>query len=346
MRELWYVGPGRMEWRDRPEPALGTAEAALVRPVAVATCDLDALLITGRTPAEGPFPIGHEFVADVVEVGDGVRNLRPGDRASVPFQISCGQCHNCRLGRTGRCTAVPAGSAYGMGPLSDGLRWGGAVADLVVVPYADAMCVPLPAGLDPAAAAGLSDNLVDGWRTVAPHLTSGNEPRVLVFGTGSIGLYAAGIAVALGAEVSYVDPDERRCAIAERFGATVRQETPAPKYKSHPIVVHTTATVEGLRSALRSTSSGGVCTDTGVFFGDVALPLLDMYAKGVTFHTGRADARSAMPAALELIATGRLDVDLVVTARAPWDQAPHAWATHRDRLVLTRPAAGLLTQAR
>lgn len=327
-----------MEWRDVPEPRLESAEAALVRPLAVGTCDIDAAVIRGRIPLEGAFPVGHEFVAEVVEVGEAVAGVRPGDRVSVAFQISCGRCARCLAGLTGRCTAVPAGSAYGMGPLSSGLRWGGAVADLVAVPYADAMCLRLPDGLDPGALAGLSDNLVDGWRTVAPYLPGAaeDERRALVFGVGSVGLYAAGIAAALGAEVTYVDPDQARCAIAERLGAKVLHEPFAGRYQSHPIVVHTTGTEDGLRAALRSTASGGVLTDTGIFFQDVPLPLFEMYVKGVTLVTSRADASAAMPAALDLITTGRLDPSPVVTSRTSWDQALEAWTDHEGRLVITR----------
>ncbi|MER7480854.1 alcohol dehydrogenase catalytic domain-containing protein [Streptomyces sp. NPDC126510] len=340
MRALWYVRPGQLEWRESPEPQITDPAAAIVRPVAVATCDLDGWLVRGEIPVAGPFPVGHEFVAEVVEVGEAVTGIAPGDRVSVPFQISCGRCAPCRAGRTGRCRSVPAGSAYGMGPLSHGLQWGGAVADLVLVPYADDMCLPLPAGLDAAALAGLSDNLVDGWRTVAPYLGGPGETadaRVLVFGGGSGGLYAAGIAAALGAEVTYVDRAESRCAIAERLGARAICEPAGNKYPSHPIVVHTSQDQNTLRTALLSTSSAGVCTDTGIFFnGDVPLPLLEMYTKGVTFVTGRIDARAAMPAALDLITSGRLDPSPVVGETAPWGEAPVAWAEHTGRLVLTR----------
>lgn len=338
MRALWYVEPGRLEWRESPEPKISDPGAAIVRPVAVATCDLDGPIARGRIPAPGPFPVGHEFVADVVEVGGAVTGVAPGDRVCVPFQISCGECAPCRTGRTGRCRSVPAGSAYGMGPLSNGLRWGGAVADLVLVPYADGMCLPVPAEVDAAAMAGLSDNLVDAWRTVAPYLSDRrDDARVLVFGLSSIGLYAAGLAAALGAEVTYVDPAESRCAIAERLGARAICEPVGPKYPSHPVVVHTRMEEDTLRTALRCTASGGVCTDTGIFFsGDVSLPLFEMYVKGVTFVTGRVDARAAMPEVLDLITSGRLDPSPVVSEIASWDEAPDAWAEHTGRLALTR----------
>ena len=106
MEQLTYTAPDQLEWREAPEPKLDSDRAALVRPLAVATCDLDALIVRGLSPFQPPFPIGHECVAEVVEVGDGVRSLEPGRRVSVPFQISCGACGACpRARRCGACIA-------------------------------------------------------------------------------------------------------------------------------------------------------------------------------------------------------------------------------------------------
>jgi threonine dehydrogenase-like Zn-dependent dehydrogenase len=343
MRQLRYLEPGRVSWREIPEPTLTSPEAAVARPIAVGTCDLDGLIVRGETPAPGPFALGHEFVAEIVEVGAQVSTLSPGQRVTVPFQINCGSCANCRAGRTGRCTSVPIGSTFGLGPFGsdpDGSQWGGALADLVTVPFAEAMCLRLPAGADPVAMAGVSDNAVDGWRTVAPHLVEGgraeHDRRVLVFGVGSIGLYAAAFGVALGADVTYVDPSEPRCVVAERLGASVRCEPVADRYPSHPVVAHTSSTVPGLMSAIRSTEPDGVCTDTGLYFQPVELPLLQMYTKGITFVTGRVNARADMPGVLSLVESGAVDLTPIVTQTASWDDAPEAWAAHHGRLVVTR----------
>ena len=80
-----------MGGRD-PTPELSGGVDALVRPIAVATCDLDAAVVAGRAPLPGPFAFGHEFVADVLEIGESVTSVRAGDRVIVPFQVSCGTC--------------------------------------------------------------------------------------------------------------------------------------------------------------------------------------------------------------------------------------------------------------
>src|ERR1700684_4546542 len=200
MRQLVYAGAHELEWRGGPAPSLGSDRAALVRPIAVATCDLDALIVAGISPFPAPFPIGHECVAEVIDIGDAVTTIVPGQLVSVPFQISCGECAPCRRGRTGNCSSVPFMSTYGFGPSVE--RWGGFLSDLVCVPYADEMLVPVPAGLEPASVASASDNISDAWRAVAPQLAEAPGAPVLVVGgagPGSIGLYAVALALALGA---------------------------------------------------------------------------------------------------------------------------------------------------
>src|SRR5918997_6252348 len=106
MRELNFVEPGKLEWHEAPEPRLEGDGEALVRPVTVATCDLDKVIVRGLAGVQGPFPFGHEGVAEVLEVGDAVQGFAAGDLVSVPFQVACGECATCRRGHTGNCERV------------------------------------------------------------------------------------------------------------------------------------------------------------------------------------------------------------------------------------------------
>ena len=320
MQQLTYTAPRVLEWREAPAPGLSSDGAALVRPVAVATCDLDALIVEGVSPFPPPFPIGHECVAEVLDVGDAVSSLQPGQLVSVPFQISCGGCDACRGGRSSNCEGVAFMSSYGFGPAVD--QWGGFLSDVVCVPYAEHMLVPVPAGLDPVAVASASDNISDAWRTVAPALAEHPGADVLIVGgagPGSIGLYAAGLAVALGSQsVLYVDADASRRETAARLGAQTLAETPK-RVGPYPITVDASADPEGLGLALRSTAPDGVCTSAAIYFGEPpALPLLEMYTKGITFRTGRANAREAMPHVLHLAASGAIHPEFVTTSVVPW----------------------------
>ena len=334
MPQLVLTAPGTATWTEVPVPALSGAGDALVRPLAVATCDLDTVINAGRFPFALPYALGHEFAAEVVEVAPDVATVRPGDVVAVPFQISCGTCARCRHGLTSDCLSVPPRSMYGLGQV--GGDWGGAVTELVRVPFADAMLIALPPGVEPAAVASL-DNLPDAWRTVGPYLDGAKDPRVLVVGGLSIGLYAVAIARALGADVTYVDADADRLAVAERFGATVVEQHEAGRGLGRfPVTANTGATAEGLRLALAAVEPGGVCTDTGIFREDVALPLGAMYTTGVTFVTSRVAARRDIPAVLALVAAGRVDPGVVTAESAGWADAPAAWSGHRAKLVLTR----------
>ena len=198
---------------------------------------------------------------------------------------------------------------------------------LVRVPYAEQMLVPLPDGVDPAAAASVSDNIVDAWRTVAPYLAE--DPGRLGAGgggggPGSIGLYASAIAVAMGApRVVYVDTDERRLSIAREVGAEAVAGLPDERLGPFPITVDASADPAGLALAVGSTGLDGVCTSTGIYFtNDTPMPMFEAYVSGITFRTGRVHARPAMPAALELIAAGRFHPELVTTRRAAGRRHP------------------------
>jgi threonine dehydrogenase-like Zn-dependent dehydrogenase len=326
MQQLIYGDANQLDWREAAEPKLESDAAALVRPVAVATCDLDALIIAGESPFPPPFPIGHECVAEVLDAGERVGSFERGALVSVPFQISCGQCAPCKRGRTGNCASVGFMSSYGFGPAVE--RWGGFFADVVQVPYAEHMLVPLPDGLAPAAVASASDNISDAWRAVAPPLADEPGAPVLVVGgasSGSIGLYAVALALALGADsVTYVDADPSRRATADSLGAQTVAETP-PRLGPFPITVDASADPDGLALALRSTAPDGTCTSTAIYFGEQpSLPLLEMYTKCVTFKTGRAHVRPAIPHVLELAADGALAPERVTTRTVAWSDAADA----------------------
>src|ERR1700676_5608130 len=170
MRALLAAPGGRLRWREAPSPPAPGPDAAIVHPIAASTCDLDCPLALGATQLPLPLHLGHECVAEVLDVGERVETVKPGQRVIVPFQISWGSCPACRTGHTGSCVSVPPVSMYGFG-LAGG-HWGGAFSDRLAVPYADAMLVPRPAGIDPTAACGRADNVCDAYRHVAPHLPS------------------------------------------------------------------------------------------------------------------------------------------------------------------------------
>jgi threonine dehydrogenase-like Zn-dependent dehydrogenase len=319
MQQLNFIEAGKLEWREAPEPRLEADREAIVEPVAVATCDLDTLIVRGAVPLQGPFPFGHEGVARVVEVGDAVKDVVPGDLVSIPFQVSCGSCEQCRRGRSAHCQAVPRLSMYGLGALSGG-EFGGFLSDRVRVPFADHMLLALPKG-------------------VAPEV-------LIISAENSISLYAADIARALGAgRVDFVGGGRREHEIAERLGANVIEGDFPERLGPYPITVNASDSLAGLACALRSTGPDGVCTSIGIYFAPTTpMPLFEMYTKGIHFLTGRVHARETMAPALALVEQGLLRPEIVTSEVVRWDDAAEALGELNGKTVVRRdvvnPASG------
>ncbi|SFJ30025.1 alcohol dehydrogenase [Amycolatopsis sacchari] len=274
-----------------------------MRPV-TATCDLDRAVIAGLTPFDPVPSLGHECVAEIVELGPDVPGL-----AVVPWHVSCGSCENRRDGAPSRCAAVPRHAMFGL-PL--GGDWGGLFADLVRVPWAAANLVRVPAGVDPGAVASASDNLVDAYRSVLLGQRRLPGAPVLVFGGTSIGLWACAFAGALGGErVVYVDGDKRRRRIAA----------------GHP---------KGLSSALRATAPGGYCHSVGIYFADTRVPTGPMYLNAVTLTTGPPDVTPHLADVLALVSAGTVDPMPVFSDRCTFDALPEVLRDVPEKPLVTR----------
>lgn len=306
MRALFAGGGGPPHFRSIEVPRIESGIEAIVRPLTVALCDLDVPYIQAVLPTERPYAVGHEFTAEVVEVGDAVRTIKPGDRITVPFQISCGTCSRCRAARGLDCTTVDPLSTYGLEPFGGGAKWGGAIADLIKVPFADAMAMKLDPGIDLVAAAALSDNIADGYRSIAPHVRAGEG--VLVMGWASVGLYTVAFAKALAIPCTYVDTDEARLKVAERLGAKVVVAAPDGESLGEFAVTISTGPLPGaFQSAIRSTAPGGILQDSGIHFRGAEAPWVEMYKRGIRLFTSRANVRNDLPAILDLMRQGRFN---------------------------------------
>jgi threonine dehydrogenase-like Zn-dependent dehydrogenase len=374
MRQLMFIKTGTLTWREVAEPALNSPTDALVRPFIAARCDGDAIYLRHRArtllaagamlhfvddgflraesdPFAGPFAYGHECVAEVVSCGSEVQNFGVGDVVVVPWAVSCGGCIRCGAGLTTKCRAAVRGdnpvAAYGFGRAFG--DHGGMVSDLVRVPWADAMLVAVPAEMDPMSVASASDNLADAYRTVAAHLSERPGAPVLIVGGGakSIGLYAAGIAHALGSErVDYIDSSRTRLGMAERLGANAIERPRGARWfregrpllsDGYPITVDASSTTQGLQYALRAIAPGGACTGVGFYVRrGTPLPLWEMYLKSATLHIGVPNARAALPGLLKVLADGRFDPRIVTSLVASWGDAPEALLARTTKVVLRR----------
>src|ERR671918_544587 len=236
-RGVAYMGPGKVEVHDiafptfelQDGPGVNPANvgrklphAAILRIVATNICGSDQHMVRGRTTAPEGLILGHEITGEVIEVGRDVEFIKKGDLVSVPFNIACGRCENCKERKTGICLNVNPerpGSAYGYVDMGG---WVGGQAEYVLVPYADWNLLKFPdkdQAMDKILdLTMLSDIFPTGFHGA---YTAGVGPgsTVYVAGGGPVGLAAAHSAQFLGAAVVIVgDMIEERLKQAESFG--------------------------------------------------------------------------------------------------------------------------------
>lgn len=236
-RGVAYIEPGKVEVQniDFPELELKdgpgvhsdnvgrkTPHGAILRIVSTNICGSDQHMVRGRTTAPEGLILGHEITGEVIEAGPGVEFIKEGDLCSVPFNIACGRCQNCKEGHTGVCLNTNPdrpGSAYGYVDMGG---WVGGQANYVMVPYADWNLLKFP-DKDQAMEkildlTMLSDIFPTGYHgCVSAGVTSGST--VYIAGAGPIGLAAAHSAQFLGAGVVIVgDLIPERLEQARSFG--------------------------------------------------------------------------------------------------------------------------------
>ena len=234
-RGVAYIEPGKVEVRsidypklkmpaseDNPFGGKDAPHGVILKIVSTNICGSDQHMVRGRTTAPKGLILGHEITGEIIEKGNDVEMLNVGDLVTVPFNIACGRCRNCREGKTGICLTVnPArpGAAYGYVDMGG---WMGGQADYVMVPYADFNLIRFPKK-DQALAkirdlTLLSDIFPTGYHgAVTAGVTTGSV--VYVAGAGPVGLACAASCHLLGAAVVIVgDMIPERLAQAKSFG--------------------------------------------------------------------------------------------------------------------------------
>lgn len=228
-RGVAYVGPGTVEVQTIDFPKLELDEqnrkcehGVILKIVCTNICGSDQHMVRGRTTAPSGLILGHEITGEVIEAGRDVEFIKVGDLVSVPFNIACGRCRNCKEGKTGICLNVnPArpGAAYGYVDMGG---WIGGQAEYVLCPYADFNLLKFPdrdrAMEKIADLTCLSDIFPTGFHGA---YTAGVGPgsTVYIAGAGPVGLASAHSSQLLGAAVVIVgDRVPERLAQAQSFG--------------------------------------------------------------------------------------------------------------------------------
>ncbi|KIC67631.1 formaldehyde dehydrogenase, glutathione-independent [Pseudarthrobacter phenanthrenivorans] len=338
----------------------------ILKTVATNICGSDQHMVRGRTTAPPNLVLGHEITGEVVEVGRDVEFIKVGDLCSVPFNIACGRCRNCKERKTGICLNVNPdrpGSAYGYVDMGG---WVGGQANYVLVPYADWNLLKFP-DKDRAMEkildlAMLSDIFPTGFHG-AVTAGVGVGSTVYVAGAGPVGLAAATSAHLLGAAVVIVgDMNDGRLAQARSFGCeTVDLTQGDPKDQIEQILgvpevdcavdavgfearghgkgaQEAPATV--LNTLMDITAAGGALGIPGLYVtgdpggideaakkGSLSLSLGTGWAKSLSFTTGQCPVMKYNRQLMMAILNDRVNIAKNVNAKAiPLEEAPKGYA--------------------
>jgi threonine dehydrogenase-like Zn-dependent dehydrogenase len=355
MKAAVFVEPGRIEVVSKPIPDVGPNDA-LVRITTTTICGTDVHILKGEYPVAKGLTVGHEPVGVIEKLGRAVQGYKEGQRViagaicpnfnsyaaqdSVPSQdgsylISSGRCG---------CHGYKATAGWRFGNLIDGTQ-----AEYVLVPDAEGNLAPIPDGLTDEQVLMCPDIMSTGFKG-AENANIRIGDTVVVFAQGPIGLCATAGARLLGAStIIAVDGNDHRLGISKKLGADitlnfntcdvideVMRLTGGRGADSSIEALGTQATFE---SALRVLKPGGTLSSLGVYSSDLKIPL-------AAFDAGLGDhkintalcpgGKERMRRLMNIVASGRLDLGVMVTHSYPLDNIVAAYdlfANQRDGVL-------------
>jgi L-iditol 2-dehydrogenase len=320
MRRSLVTARGQLEIGSCSDPAPESDEV-VVRVEACGICGTDRNIFTGTYPMTFPVTLGHEYAGTVVEVGSDVRGLRVGDRVAVDPNVVCGTCASCRRGRVNLCT--------GLTPL--GIVRPGGFAELSAVPERNAHLIPDTMTAEAGAMVEPLACAIQGIRLAEVQLGDVG----VVLGGGPMGAMLAQLLRLRGAGCVIVsEPNPVRRALALRLGADVGVD---PGEGLRDAVMSRTSgegadvvfEVAGLSSAASAavtlTRRGGTLVWFGVCPRGESIPVepFHVYEAELTIR-GSFLNPFTHATAVSLVASGRVDVDALVTDRLPLDRLGEA----------------------
>ncbi|HWA88764.1 MAG TPA: zinc-dependent alcohol dehydrogenase family protein [Rhizomicrobium sp.] len=317
MKALVYRGPGRKAVEDRPVPEIRASTDAVVRITRTTICGTDLHILKGDVPTCSPGRIlGHEGVGIVEQVGAGVTALHTGDRVLISCISACGKCDYCRKAMYSHCTT----GGWVLGNTIDGTQ-----AEYVRIPHADTSLYRIPDGADEDALVMLSDILPTGFECGVLNGRIKPGDVVAIIGAGPIGLAALLTAQFFSpAEIIMVDVDDRRLAVARRFGATATVNSRDGKAAQTIMTMTGGRGVDAALEAVGIPATFVLCTDIVAPGGTVAnigvhgvkadLHLETLWSRNITITTRLVDT-AATPMLLKTVQSGKIDPSKLVTHR-------------------------------
>ena len=308
----------QLGYQEVPEPTI-SPDDVLIRVKACGICGSDVHGLDGSTGRRiPPIVMGHEAAGVIEQVGGNVKGWQAGDRVTFDSTVSCGQCYFCTRGEINLCD-----NRQVLGVSCGEFRRHGAFAELVSVPARILYRLPDSLGFAQAAMIEAVSIAVHAVNITPKSLGD----TAVVVGSGMIGLLTIQAAKAAGfARVFAVDLDDNKLAIAKRLGA---DETFNPKTVDVPAAIYALTHGRGadvaleavgaaapIKTAIMSVKKGGTVTLIGNLAPNIELPLQAVVTRQIRLQGSCASA-GEYPACIELLANGTINVDEIISARAP-----------------------------
>lgn len=375
MKALVYHGPHDVRVEDVPRPAIQDPQDVILKVTLASICGTDLHSYRGTMPGmlDGTI-LGHEFVGVVDEVGDKVKNLKPGDRVLVPSTIACGYCSFCTQGLYAQCenaNSLTRSTAFFGGPRDAGGYQGGD-AEYVRVPFATVGPTRIPGEVADEQAVIITDILPTGY-FAADMADIGPGDSVAVFGAGPVGLMAMESAKLMDAgRIFAVDDVEGRLQVATQRGIeAINFDEGDPVQQileltggngvdccigavgldarcavGHPHGNGNGCATQALEWQIGAVKKAGTLSIVGLYLERVNdFPLDQIQKKNLTLRAGNCNHRKYTPLLMRLVQDGTLDPSFVISDTFPLDQAPDAYREFDQnqnqhlKIVLETPAS-------
>ncbi|MDX6445417.1 MAG: alcohol dehydrogenase [Blastocatellia bacterium] len=317
MKALVYHGPGKRAWEDKPRPTLQDPSDAIIRITTSTICGTDLHILKGDLPAvtDGRI-LGHEGIGVIEQVGAGVSEFHVGDKVIISCVSACLKCDFCKRGMYSHCR-------YGgwiLGYTIDGTQ-----AEYVRIPHADGSLYNFPADADEEAMVMLSDILPTGFECGVLNGQVKPGDTVAIVGAGPVGL-----AVLLTAQfyspaaIFMIDLDDKRLAVAKKFGATSLVNSSDGRAAQHVMDMTEGAGVDVAIEAVgipatfdicqAIVAAGGHIANVGVHGKPVELHLEKLWDRNISITTRLVDTVTT-PMLLKVVRSGKLQPAQLVTHR-------------------------------
>jgi len=329
MKALVYHGPGKFAWEDKPHPAIQHTGDAIVRITTSTICGTDLHILKGDLPSvtDGRI-LGHEGIGVIEQVGTGVSAFHPGDKVIISCITACLKCDFCRRGMYSHCRD----GGWILGNTLDGTQ-----ALYVRIPHADGSLYNFPVGGDEEALVMLSDILPTGFECGVLNGQVKPGDTVAIVGAGPVGL-----AVLLTAQfyspaaIFMIDLDDKRLAVAKKFGATTLINSTDGQAAHHVMELTEGAGVDVAIEAVGLPATFAICQDivaaggrianVGVHGKPVELHMEKLWDRNISLTTRLVDTVTT-PMLLKVVRSGKLQPGKLVTHRFAMSDIRKAYDT-------------------